>query len=193
MKIRFTDTIEPILLKKSLRAKEAGKNFQYTLNSAVMGKDVFTRHCNSCTSVLLNSNNYNYLAHIDPQNFNVKNFAKAFEKIVDNFQYTYGDIKAIILGGWEISRKDPFVKTPSSIVYSTIANILDNVPLTMICGKKEGMTAFDNLFASKDTVTIANNNLSRLVPPKKQNVEELENQLGKNYEWVEIEPDMLNG
>ena len=94
-----------------------------------------------------------------------------------------------------MNRLDPTVSTPSSEVYSTIAGILDDMPLTMICGKKQGIKPFDNLFANGKEITLASDTFERLGVTsdkiKNMSVEEVETQLKKAYEWVEIDPSML--
>ena len=195
MKILFQRTIEPLVRNIGKNALEVGKNLRYTLDDAEIGAQVFTRSFNSCSGVVLNAGDKNFLAHIDPKYFNWKTFSKAFSEQVDRFQQKFGESKAIIFGGWEVNRLDPAVSTPSSEVYSTIAGILDDMPLTMICGKKQDIKPFDNLFANGKEITLASDTFERLGVTsdkiKNMSVEEVEAQLKKAYEWVEIDPSML--
>ena len=195
MKILFSKTIEPLVRSSAKNAVEVGKNLKYTLNDAKIAPQVFTHSCNSCTSVVLNAGENNFLAHIDPKHFNWKTFTKAFREQVDRFQQTFGEAKAIILGGWEVNRLDSAVATPSSEVYSTIAGILDDMPLTMVCGKKQGVKPYDNIFANRKEITLASDTFEKLGITsdkiKNMSVEDVEKQLQKAYEWVEIDPSML--
>ena len=193
--INFVKSIEPIVQKFQHKAIEVGKNMNYTLSDASIAQDIFSRSANSCTIVNVNSSGQNLVAHIDPQRFNWKTFLNTFNPMIKNFQDKYGEAKAIIIGGWENGRIDPLCKTPSSEVYSTIAGALDDMPLTMICGKKANVKSFDNLFASKNQITLANDTFDKaglcLNDAKNVPLETVEKQLKKYYEWVEIEPSML--
>lgn len=196
MKINFVKTIEPLVKSLGRSAVEVGDGMRYTLKDAKVAEDVFTRSANSCTSVVLNAGEHNLMAHIDPQHFNRTSFIDNFQKMVDNFQQKFGDAKAVIFGGWESGRVDPMVRTPSIDVYSTIAAVLDDMPLSMICGKRAGVASYDHLLANKNKITLANEAIERLkLTPEKiktMTPEAVENELQKLYEWVEIEPSMLD-
>lgn len=195
MKINFTKNIDPLVKKFEKTAIEVGKDMRYTIQDAHTARDIFTRNCNSCSAVALNAGENTFLAHIDPKYFNIRTFANQLKKHLEQFQKKFGDAQAIIIGGWEKDRLDPFVSTPSLDVYSTIANVLDEIPLSMICGKKNNVTPYDNLFATENKITLASDTFESLGITSdkiKLSAEEIEKQLNKAYEWVEIDPNMLH-
>lgn len=195
MQIKFSQSIEPMVKKLGHSGTEVGKGMRYTLSDSKVGKDVYTRSANSCTAFVVNSGEHNLMGHIDPRLFNRRTFLDKFRPMLDSFLDKFGEAKAVITGGWEVNRHDSQVRTSSCEVYSAVAEALDELPLTMICGKKNGVRTFDNLLASGDKITLSNEAFEKLgLSPdkiKSMKPEEIESVLQKAYEWVEIDPSML--
>ena len=191
MKIHFQPTIEP-LIPNGRKAVEVGKNMNYTLANSRIGKYVYTRSCNSCSALLLNANGNNFLTHIDPKNFNMRTFLEALRYKISSFQDKFGEAKAVIIGGWASDRKDPKCTIPSDFVYSTMARAIDNMPLTMICGKREGIKTLDNIYANNNDIYIANNSFAEMRALKEgHSPQDMERNLFDNYECVEIDTNMI--
>lgn len=191
MKIHFQQSIET-LIPKGRKALEVGKNMNYTLSNAKVGKFVYTRSCNSCSALLLNANENNFLTHIDPQNFNMRTFLEAIRYKIAAFQDKFGETKAVIIGGWASTRKDPMCSVPSDFVYSTMARAVDDIPLTMVCGKREGIKTLDNIYANRNDIYIANNSFSNMrALADGASVKDIERDLCDNYECVEIDTNMI--
>lgn len=195
MIINFSKSIEPTVKKLGKSALEVGENMRYTLNDSRIGNNLYTRSANSCTAFVVNSGNNNLMGHIDPQFFNRRTFLDKFRPMLDKFLDKFGEAKAIITGGWEVDRVDPMVRTSSCEVYGTVAEALDDLPLSMICGKRKNVKTYDNLLASGDRITLSNEAFEKLgLSPDKiktMKPEEIESNLLKTHEWVEIDPTML--
>ena len=191
MKINFVRSIEP-LVKNFTKSIEVGEGCRYALHNAKEGVDIFTRSANSCTAILLNADKKNWLAHIDPQNFRMRDFQEKFREIVENFRKRNGETNAVVYGGWEMNRLDPYVKTPSFDVYNTAATVLDDlsVPLVQINGKKIGVKPYDNIFAQGDNIFLGSENFVQ-IDPKNMSTEEIAKHLENLYEYVDFDPRAL--
>lgn len=91
------------------------------------------------------------LGHIKPEDFNPRNFAGAFEKLVKDFQNKYGEVRALVFGGREISFIDPHCRTRSNEVSATMCDVLStkcNIPdenFASIMGKFTNIKTNDNM------------------------------------------------
>lgn len=169
MKISFVKSIEPYI--KSMPASaEVGAGMRYTLNSAKIGKNLYTTSANTCSGFVLNAGRQNFVGHIQPEGFNPKNFAKAFEHLVKDFQDKYGEVKAFVFGGRESSFLDPHCSTSSTDVYATICEVLStkcNIPdknFGSVLGKLKGVKTYDDVAVIGDRIYMANKAFEKAKP-----------------------------
>ena len=192
MKVNFVSTIAPII-DNTYRIKEVNK---YSLDGIKTGKKLYTEGLNTCSAFNLNAGNMNLLGHIKPEGFNPRNFSEAFERIVKNFQDTYGEVKALVLGGRESAFRDPHSDTTSNEVYATMCEVLStkcNIPdekFASILGKFKDIKSNDDIAIIGDRVFIANKvfEKARILNSSKENIE---NTLGNIYEDVIIPREFL--
>ena len=192
MKVNFVSTIAPII-DNTYRIKEVNK---YSLDGIKTGKKLYTEGLNTCSAFNLNAGNMNLLGHIKPEGFNPRNFSEAFERIVKNFQDTYGEVKALVLGGRESAFRDPHSDTTSNEVYATMCEVLStkcNIPdekFASILGKFKDIKSNDDIAIIGDRVFIANKEFekARILNSSKENIE---NTLGNIYEDVIIPREFL--
>ncbi|MCM1003198.1 MAG: hypothetical protein NC408_02525 [Candidatus Gastranaerophilales bacterium] len=191
MKLQFSNSIELLIKQFKKSAIEVGENMNYTVRDSRIGQDIFTRSANSCTITAVQAGDETLIGHFDPQYFNIHNFQEIFMSKVKALQDKFGEAQAIVTGGWENGRIDPLCKTPSGLVGSTVAGELDKtgMPLSFIFGKKEGVTTFDHLFATRGKITLSN----ELIEKELLNLPEdkIQKLLEKIYEFVEIDSKML--
>ena len=192
MKVNFVSTIAPII-DNTYRIKEVNK---YSLDGIKTGKKLYTEGLNTCSAFNLNAGNMNLLGHIKPEGFNPRNFSEAFERIVKNFQDTYGEVKALVLGGRESAFRDPHSDTTSNEVYATMCEVLStkcNIPdekFASILGKFKDIKSNDDIAIIGDRVFIANKEFEKagILNSSKENIE---NTLGNIYEDVIIPREFL--
>ena len=192
MKVNFVSTIAPII-DNTYRIKEVNK---YSLYGIKTGKKLYTEGLNTCSAFNLNAGNMNLLGHIKPEGFNPRNFSEAFERIVKNFQDTYGEVKALVLGGRESAFRDPHSDTTSNEVYATMCEVLStkcNIPdekFASILGKFKDIKSNDDIAIIGDRVFIANKEFEKagILNSSKEN---LESALGNVYEDVIIPREFL--
>lgn len=192
MKVNFVSTIAPII-DNTYRIKEVNK---YSLDGIKTSKQLYTEGLNTCSAFNLNAGNMNLLGHIKPEGFNPRNFSEAFERIVKNFQDTYGEVKALVLGGRESAFRDPHSDTTSNEVYATMCEVLStkcNIPdeqFASILGKFKDIKSNDDIAIIGDRVFIANKEFekARILNSSKENIE---NTLGNIYEDVIIPREFL--
>lgn len=96
MKLFFVKSIEPFISKLPAAA-EVGAGMRYTLRDAKIGNSLYTTGINTCSGFGLRAGEQNLLGHIKPEDFNPRNFAGAFEKLVKDFQNKYGEVRALVL------------------------------------------------------------------------------------------------
>ena len=192
MKVNFVSTIAPII-DNTYRIKEVNK---YSLDGIKTSKKLYTEGLNTCSAFNLNAGNMNLLGHIKPEGFNPRNFSEAFERIVKNFQDTYGEVKALVLGGRESALRDPHSDTTSNDVYATMCEVLStkcNIPdekFASILGKFKDIKSNDDIAIIGDRVFIANKEFEKagILNSSKENIE---NTLGNIYEDVIIPREFL--
>ena len=100
MKLFFVKSIEPFISKLPAAA-EVGAGMRYTLRDAKIGNSLYTTGINTCSGFGLRAGEQNLLGHIKPEDFNPRNFAGAFERLVKDFQNKYGEVRALVFGGRE--------------------------------------------------------------------------------------------
>lgn len=168
MKVTFVDSIIPYI--KNTAAKEVGAGMRYTIHDVKTGESLFTTAVNTCSGFVLNSGHKNLMGHIQPEGFNTRNFASAFENIVNDFKSKYGEIKAFIFGGRESSFVDPYCSTASNEVYATMYDVLSTkckIPdknIASVLGKFKHVKTNDDVAVIGDRVYIANKPLAKNMP-----------------------------
>ncbi len=190
MKLIFSNSIEPLVKQFEKSAIEVGENMNYKIRDSRIAQDIFTRSANSCTIAAVQAGNRTLLGHFDPKYFDIEKFREIFMSQVKALQDQFGEAQAIVTGGWQNKRIDPYCKTPSGFVGSTVAGELDKtgMPLSFIFGKKEGVTTFDNVFATPGEITISN----KITPNETLTTEDKIQEILENiYEFVEIDSKML--
>lgn len=182
MKVIFVDSIIPYI--KNTAAKEVGAGMRYTLSDAKVGKNLFTTSANTCSGFVLNAGGKNLVGHIQPEGFNLRNFAQAFENLVKDFQAKFGEVKAFVFGGRESSFVDPNCRTASNDVYATMCDVLSTkckIPdenFASVLGKKAHIKTNDDVAVIGDNVYMANKSLAKNKP-------------GEIYEDIEIPDSFL--
>ena len=141
----------------------------YTVKDAKIAEQAFTTSANTCSGFVLNAGGKNLVGHIQPEGFNPLNFAEAFEKLVKDFQVTYGKIKsAFVFGGRESSFVDPNCKMPSNQVSAKICEVLStkcgiaDENFASIIGKRSGVQSYDDVAVIGDKVYLANREFEKV-------------------------------
>ena len=180
MKLFFVKSIEPFISKLPAAA-QVGAGMRYTLRDAKIGNSLYTTGINTCSGFGLRAGEQNLLGHIKPEDFNPRNFAGAFEKLVKDFQNKYGEVRALVFGGREISFIDPHCRTRSNEVSATMCDVLStkcNIPdenFASIMGKFTNIKTNDNMAVIGDKVYLANKEFEKagLLSAPKDKIETL--------------------
>lgn len=171
MKLFFVKLIEPFISKLPASA-EVGAGMRYTLRDSKAGENLFTTAANTCSGFVLHAGGQNLVGHIQPEGFNPRNFASAFEKLVKDFQSKFGEVKAFVFGGRESSFADPNCKTRSTDVYATICEVLStkcNIPdenFASVLGKFKHVKTNDDVAVIGDKIYMANKAFEKAKPPE---------------------------
>lgn len=195
MKLFFVKSIEPYISKLPTTS-EVGAGMHYTLRDIKIGKNLYTTGINTCSGFNLRAGEQNLLGHIKPENFNPRNFAEAFEKIVKEFQNKYGEVKALVFGGRESSFIDPHCRTRSNEVSATICDVLSskcNIQdenFASLLGKYANIKTNDNMAIIGDKIYLANNEFEKACLINAPN-DKIETLAEKIYEDVFIPKSFL--
>ena len=142
---------------------------RYTVRDVKIAEQAFTTSANTCSGFVLNAGEKNLVGHIQPEGFNPLDFAAAFEKLVKDFQATYGKIKsAFVFGGRESSFVDPHCTTSSNLVYAKICELLStkcgiaDENFASIIGKRSGVKSYDDVAVIGDKVYLANKEFEKV-------------------------------
>lgn len=195
MKLFFVKSIEPFISKLPA-STEVGAGMRYTIRDAKIGTELYTTSINTCSGFCIRAGEKNLLGHIQPEEFNPRNFSEAFERLVKDFQNKYGEVRALVLGGRESSFIDPHCRTASNEVSATMCDVLStkcNIPdknFASIMGKFSNVRTTDNMAIIGDKAYIANREFEKvgLLNAPKDKVEDL---AGKVYEDVFIPKSFL--
>lgn len=196
MKIYFVKSIEPYV-RNCPNITEVGAGMRYRLSDSRIAEQAFTTSANTCSGFVLNAGKKNLVGHIQPEGFNTRNFALAFEKLVNDFQAMYGKIRsAFVFGGRESSYVDPNCKVRSNEVSGTICNILStkcgvtDENFVSIIGKRSQIKSFDDVAVIGDKIYFANREFENVGLDKAPS-EEVEELAEKIYEDVFIPEKFL--
>lgn len=195
MKLFFVKSIEPFISKLPAAA-EVGAGMRYTLRDAKIGNSLYTTGINTCSGFGLRAGEQNLLGHIKPEDFNPRNFAGAFERLVKDFQNKYGEVRALVFGGRESSFIDPNCRRASNEVSATMCDVLStkcNIPdenFASIMGKFINIKTNDNMAVIGDKVYLANKEFEKagLLSAPKYKIESLAEDI---YEDVFIPKSFL--
>lgn len=197
MRLSFVKSLEPII-RKSPNITEVGAGMRYTLADSKIGQNLFTTSANTCSGFVLNTGEKSLMGHIQPEGFNPRSFTQCFEKLVNDFQATYGKIKsAFVFGGRESSFIDPHCAVKSNEVSATMCNVLStkcgiaDENFASVIGKFKDIKSFDDVAVIGDKLYIANKEFEAagLLNANAKNTETL---AGKIYEDVFIPEKFLS-
>lgn len=168
MKLFFVKSIDPII-RNYPKITEVGAGMRYKISDSKIAEQAFTTNANTCSGFVLNAGDKNLVGHIQPEGFNPQNFASTFEKLVKDFQTTFGKIKsAFVFGGRESSFVDSHCKTPSNQVYAKICEVLStkcgvaDENFASILGKRGGVKSYDDVAVIGDKVYLANKEFEKV-------------------------------
>lgn len=179
--ISFTSRIVPIncLDFNKMISKISRNNFSdypWTLNEAVVGRDVFTSRICDCTCIILSDGQKAGLLHLNPAKKANHIMSDMIKFVTKNFDIKSNDISAVVVGSkntklsqnvynnwinFLTSYKIPFTilknsKTPTSVAYRTdtdevlISNLTISNALKNKMSKNEALSsAFEHIFISK--------------------------------------------
>lgn len=177
-------------IKYTAKASIVGKDNIYTTGQAKFSQSIHpivSHDANTCTMLCLNGeNNKNCLMHLAPEQQSLNSLKPGIEKCIQKLRENIGkvheNITGIIIGGRDSKHKESFNLSVE------IANILDEmgIPFSMICGKFDTI-ANDNILIKGNNAYIWNSSLKNL---KNSSQNELPTLLEKNYEVVELSPEV---
>lgn len=184
-------SVPPQIIKNAV---EVGSENLFTTKARKFvksGKSIITENANTCTMINLNSGENNCLLHLAPEQQTTEGLRHGLQKCINtllqqckNFQES---VTGIIIGGRELIKNDP-ESVASFNIYNTAATILDElgIPFTMICGKNMGIPN-DNICAKDKLAVIWNKAIKGLKQPESARKEDIERELEKLYQFVEID------
>lgn len=180
MRINITNKAYPIAQKVS----EKGAFKMVTTSRAIFSPNIDTK-----INLLINNDTKNALLEMEPKAYKSINsiretVLRAIRQFKENYNLSYDDITAFIMGG-----RDSRHFRQGNELANGIADTLEeaNVPFSMLCGKRPAVE-MDNIYSVNKNATLWNNSFKNI--HKKITEEEAINELKSMYEIVELSDDV---
>lgn len=193
LSVKLTYT-RPQIVKNAV---EVGSRNRFTTEAGKIvnaGKSIVTENANTCTMIALNAGNSDCLLHLAPEQQAINDIKPGLQRCINKLLQQCKNFKesvtGLIIGGRELIKDNP-ESVASFNVYNTAATALDelDIPFTMICGKNLDIPN-DNICAKDNIAVIWNKVISNLRTATPERQKNLEKELLKYYQFVEIDEEV---